>query len=140
MMLSIVVVLPAPLRPTRQTDSFSPTESDTDRRICARPRYVLMPSTSSMALMRAWPEDHLPDLRILLDLFQNSARQDEALIHDHDAIGVLENDVHVVLDDHRRDLLGTHDRTDHIHDRRLLARRNTAGGLVEEEKPGLERV
>src|SRR5207253_848556 len=34
MMLSMVVVLPAPLRPTRTTDSLSPTSSETCRRIC----------------------------------------------------------------------------------------------------------
>ena len=38
MMVSMVVVFPAPLRPTRATDSRSPTESETCRRIWACPR------------------------------------------------------------------------------------------------------
>jgi len=48
-MLSIVVVFPAPLRPTRQIDSPSPTRSETALKICAGPRNVLMRSSSSMA-------------------------------------------------------------------------------------------
>src|SRR6266545_3512506 len=66
MMLSMVVVFPAPLRPTRQTDSFSPTEKETWRRICAWPRYVLIDSTSSMA----GPEDRVLDRLIRPDLFR----------------------------------------------------------------------
>ena len=38
MMLSMVVVLPAPLRPTRQTTSWAPTLSDTPCRMWAGPR------------------------------------------------------------------------------------------------------
>src|SRR5215468_11842606 len=82
MMLSMVVVLPAPLRPTRQTHSFSPSLSETWRRIWARPRYVSTLVSSSMA----GPENELSDLLVLLDLFQNAAGQDEALVHDHDAV------------------------------------------------------
>ena len=50
MMLSMVVVLPAPLRPTRHTTSFSPTLSDTPCRMWAGPRKVLIALTSSTSL------------------------------------------------------------------------------------------
>ncbi len=47
MMLSMVVVLPAPLRPTRHTTSCAPTLSDTPCRMWAGPRKVSIALTSS---------------------------------------------------------------------------------------------
>jgi hypothetical protein len=47
MALSIVVVLPAPFRPTRQTASLAPTLRETPWRTCAGPRCVWTPSSSS---------------------------------------------------------------------------------------------
>src|SRR5215470_16115836 len=105
MMLSMVVVLPAPLRPTSTTDSFSRTASDTCRRMCARPRKVLMPCRSSMGRS----EDGVLDGLVVADLLGRPAGEDLALVHDHDAVGVLEDDVHVVLDDDRSNLLRAHD-------------------------------
>ena len=58
MMLSIVVVLPAPLRPTRQTTSLAPTLSDTPRRMCAGPRYVSIALTSSTSLVLRFRISH----------------------------------------------------------------------------------
>ena len=50
MMLSMVVVLPAPLRPTRQTTSWAPTLSDTPCRMWAGPRKVSIALTSSTSV------------------------------------------------------------------------------------------
>src|SRR2546425_2720463 len=94
MMLSMVVVLPAPFRPTRQTASRLPTLSDTRRRFCAGPRQVSMPSTSSMR----GPEQVRRHRLVPPDLVGGAARQDVALVHRHDPVRVLEGHVHVVLD------------------------------------------
>src|SRR5712664_888902 len=136
MMLSMVVVFPAPLRPTRQTDSFSPTVSDTCRRIWAWPRYVLMPCSSSMG----GPEHRVLHGLVPPDLFRAAAGEDLALMHDHDAVGVFEDDVHVVLDDDRGDLVRSDDRADDVHDGRLLPGAHAAGGLVEKEELRLQSV
>src|SRR5574342_650495 len=136
MMLSMVVVFPAPLRTTRHTASCSPTQSDTWRKTWARPRWLSIPRHSRMA-----PPAHcIFDLLVLPDLLGGAAREDDPLVHDHDAIRVLEDDVHVVLDDHGRDPLRAHHRADDIHDGRLLSSADAAGGLVEEEEPRPERV
>src|SRR6266536_1390146 len=95
-----------------------------------------MASTSSMA----GPENRVFDRLIAADLFRAATGQDDALVHDHDTVRVLEDDVHVVLDHHRRDLVRSHDRADDVHDGRLLSRAHAAGGLVEKEEPRLERV
>src|SRR2546422_11679542 len=109
MMLSMVVVLPAPLRPTRTTDSLSPTSSETCRRICARPRYVFMACSSSMG----GPEHCVLHRLVAADLFRAAAGENHALVHDHDPAGELEDDVHVVLDDHGGDPVRPDDRADH---------------------------
>src|SRR5881275_1674608 len=86
MMLSMVVVLPAPLRPTRTTDSCAPTSRETLRRIFARPRYVSILESSSMG----GPEDRVLDPLVVADLLRSAARQHHSLVHHHDAIRVLE--------------------------------------------------
>src|SRR5256714_14901967 len=131
MMLSMVVVFPAPLRPTKATDSLSPTSSATPRRICARPRYVLMACSSSMG----GPEHCVLHRLVAADLLGAATGENQALVHDHDPVGVLEDDVHVVLDDHGGDPLRPDDRADHVHDRRLLAGADATGRLVEEQEP-----
>src|SRR6266852_3130784 len=135
MMLSMVVVFPAPFRPTRHTDSLLPTLSDTRRRICAGPRQVSMASISSMR----GPEQVRGHRLVLPDLVGRAARQDRALVHRHDPVRVLEDHVHVVLDDHGGDVVRADDRGDDVHDRRLLARADAARRLVEEEEPRPQR-
>src|ERR1700675_1242347 len=137
MMLSMVVVLPAPLRPTRTTDSASPTFSETLLRTWAGPRKVLIRSISSMAVS---PQEIGRDLLVVPDLVRGAVGQDRALVHGDDPGAILEDHVHVVLDDDRRDPSRPHHLRDDVHDRRLLAGADAAGGLVEEEELGLERV
>src|ERR1700741_2906680 len=86
MMLSIVVVFPAPLRPTRQTASFSPTVSDSFRRIRACPRYVSIASTSSMA----GSEHGILHGFVPPDLLRAAAGEDLPFVHHDDAIRVPE--------------------------------------------------
>src|SRR6266481_6936574 len=136
MMLSMVVVLPAPFRPTRHTDSLLPTLSETRRRIWAGPRQVSMASISSMH----GPDQRRGDLLVVPDLVRRPAREDGALMHRHDPVGVLEHHVHVVLDDHGGDMIRSDDGSDHVHDRCLLAGADPAGRLVEEEQLGLQGI
>src|SRR3989337_2627097 len=137
MMLSMVVVLPAPLRPTRTTDSASPTFSDTLLRTCAGPRKVLIRSSSSMPL---GSEEIGGDLFVVPDFVRGAVGQDRALVHGDDPGAVLEDHIHVVLDDDGRDPPRPHHLRDDVHDRRLLAGADTAGRLVEEEGLGLGGV
>src|ERR1700716_3204569 len=136
MMLSIVVVLPAPFLPTRQTDSLLPTVSETFRRIWAGPRQVSMDSISSMR----GPDQRRRHRLVAPDLVRGAAGQDGALVHGHDPVRISEDDVHVVLDDDRGDVLRPDDRADDVHDRGLLAGADAAGRLVEEEEPRPQRV
>src|SRR6266508_4704158 len=118
MMLSMVVVLPAPLRPTRTTDSPSPTLSDTPLRTWAGPRKVLIRSTSSMAV---GSQEIGRDLLVVPDLIRGAVGENRALMHGDDARAVREDHVHVVLDDDGRDASRPHHFRDDVHDRRLLA-------------------
>src|SRR5690348_16957990 len=106
MMLSMVVVLPAPLRPTSTTDSLAPTLRQHCRRIFACPRYVSTSVSSSMAR----PEDGVLHRLVVADLLGLAAGEDLPLVHHHDAVRVAEDDVHVVLDHDRGDPLRADDR------------------------------
>src|SRR6266481_4823574 len=88
MMLSMVVVLPAPLRPTSTTDSASRTWSDTPLRTWAGPRKVLIRSISSIA---PGPEEVGGDLLVVPDLIGGAVRQDRALVHGDDPRAVPED-------------------------------------------------
>src|SRR5438445_7024337 len=92
----MVVVLPAPYRPTRTNDSASPTFSDTPLRTWAGPRNVLIRSTSSMAL---GSQEIGGDLLVVPDLIRGAVSQDGALVHGDDPGAVPKDHVHVVLDD-----------------------------------------
>src|SRR6266511_5424172 len=137
MMLSMVVVFPAPLRPTRHTDSPSRTVSEMLLSTWAGPRKVLIRSSSSMAL---GSQEIGGDLFVVPDLIRRAVGQDRPLVHGDDPGAVLEDHVHVVLDDHRRDPAGAHHRGDDVHDGRLLAGADAAGRLVEEQQLGPQRV
>src|SRR5216684_6347416 len=137
MMLSMVVVFPAPLRPTRTTDSPSRTVSDTPLRTWAGPRKVLMRSSSSTVLGSQKIRGHL---LVVADLLRGAVGQDRALVHGDDPRAVLEDHVHVVLDDHGGDPPRPHHRGDDVHDGRLLAGADAARRLVEEEELGAEGV
>src|SRR5713226_6082657 len=81
MMLSMVVVFPAPLRPTRHTDSPSRTVSDTPLRTWAGPRKVLIRSSSSTVL---GSQKIRGDLLVVPDLVRGAVGQDGALVHGDD--------------------------------------------------------
>ena len=125
MMLSMMVVRPAPLRPTSETTSPSSTVSDTPCRICAGPRKVLMPSTSSstwcsFALQAdsGAPSRMLATSSFALICVRRPVGKKPAFVHHHDAVGIAEHDIHVVLDDDGGHRPGAHDRGHRVHDLR----------------------
>ena len=79
-------------------------------------------------------------LLVLPDLVGRALGQDGALGHDDDAVGVLEDHVHVVLDDHGGDALAAHHGRDGIHDLALVAGGNAAGRLVQKQELGLQGI
>src|SRR5215471_13532718 len=126
-MLSMRVVRPAPLRPTKATTSSAATSIETLRRMCAGPRKVLMLSTSSNTFVILMPscrqgraEEDAGDIVVCLDFVRRSIGQEAALMHHHDAVGVAEHDVHVVLDDDRGHGSAALDRRYGVHDLRLI--------------------
>src|SRR3990170_1877064 len=94
MMLSMVVVLPAPLRPTRHTTSRSRTLSETLCRMCAGPRKVSMSFTSSIDV---GPEQVLGHVGVVADRLGRTVGEEPAFVHHDHAVRVLEHHVHVVL-------------------------------------------
>src|ERR671931_1761630 len=89
MMLSMVVVFPAPFRPTRHTASPFPTFSDTRRRISAGPRQVSIASTSSMR----GPDQRGGHRLVAADLVRRASGEDRPLVHRHDPVRVTEHHV-----------------------------------------------
>src|SRR5215471_7970762 len=146
-MLSMMVVRPAPLRPTSETTSPSSTLNVTPRRMCAGPRKVFMASTSSSTCLsfaiscrQRRAEKDVGDVLVRLDLLRRPVGEEPAFVHHHDAVRVAEHHVHVVLDDDGRHRAGAHDRGYGIHDLRLLARAHPARRLVEKEEFRAQRI
>src|SRR2546430_811461 len=146
-MLSMMVVRPAPLRPTSETTSPSPTLNVMPRRICAGPRKVLMASTSSSTRLSSAisgrqrrAEKDVGDVLVRLDLFRRPVGEEPAFVHHDDTVRVAEHHVHVVLDDNGRHRTRAYDRGYGIHDLRLLARAHPARRLVEEEQFWAQRI
>src|SRR6516162_9640282 len=145
-MLSMMVVRPAPLRPTSDTTSFSATVSDTSCRMWAGPRKVLMRSSSSStsAILASGrqrgAEQDAGDLVVRPDLRGRAIGEKSSLVHHHDAVRVAEYDVHVVLDDHCGHRAGAHHRGDGIHDLALVARAHAARGLIQKQELRPQRI
>src|SRR5215831_5215992 len=145
-MLSMMVVRPAPLRPTSDTTSLSSTLSDTPRRMCAGPRKVLMLSTSSstLRLLRSGrernTEENIGDVLVRLDFFRRPVGEERTFMHHHDAIRIAKNHIHVVLDDDGSHRAGAHDLGDGVHDLRLVARAHAARRFVEKQKLRSQRI
>src|ERR1700730_10014488 len=143
MMVRNVVVLPAPLRPTRQTSSPAATDRLT-------PLRIWLPSMSTFRFDK-------PSIATLSKFGSNShhrgnhgwigkectgrhVAEKRACLQGDDAMRVALDEVHVVFDlhngPHARRLGG---RDENLHDRVLVARRHTAGRLIEEDDGRIER-
>src|SRR5215470_1313086 len=98
MMVRSVVVLPAPLRPTRHTTSRSRTSRETRRRMWLAWMNTSMAWTASMSAAAVPAPHHQVDhLRVGPYGGRGGVRQHLALVQGDDAVRVAEHDVHVVL-------------------------------------------
>src|SRR5688572_5049694 len=95
------VDLPAPLAPSRQTNSPSRTSSDTPRRASTAPYRVTTSLTSSMCL-DVLSEVDLHHGRVGLHLGRRALRDFLAIVEHHHAVGHAHDQPHVVLDDEHR--------------------------------------
>src|ERR1700722_10956070 len=148
MMLRKVVVLPAPLRPTRQTSS----PAATDRLMPLRMR---LPSISTFKFDRlsikaaffklcskSWAGSNHGRYhgRIREEDIGRHIRKHHASLQRDDAMRIALDQVHVVLDlddgTHARRAGGGHQ---HLHDAMLVPGRNPAGRLGEQNDGGIER-
>src|SRR5262245_11305849 len=140
MMVRSVVVLPAPLRPTRHTTSRSRTSSDTRRRMwLAWMNTSISWTESTSGRAPPAPDDHVDHPRIGLYLGRRGIRQHLALVQRDDAVRVAEYDVHVVLDlDDGAKSHAPGCAHENLHDRVLVRRAHPARGLVEQDDLRLE--
>src|SRR4051812_38821676 len=126
--LFISVLLPAPLRPMRPTMAPEGTSSDTPRRICTAEMETLRFSTLSTLAY---------DVALYFRVGQRDRRRrigdDAAVIEGEHALREAAHHLHVVLDEKDGRAFGAHRREDHLHDAELLAARDAARGLVEQQ-------
>src|SRR5260370_32341113 len=96
MIVRNVVVLPAPLRPTRQTSSPAAILKLTPRRISLLWISTARSATSSTA---SQPPDHgRHDVAARPDHFRAAVGENFPIMHSDDAARITEHNVHVVLD------------------------------------------
>ena len=102
MIVRSVVVLPAPFRPTRQTTSPAPDLEPNPRRMWLAWMWTSSPATRSIAGGPTRPGGRRPGQTSTTSAPPDARRrrvgEDPALVERDDAVGVAEDDVHVVLD------------------------------------------
>src|SRR5438067_8459447 len=129
----MVVVLPAPLRPSSVTTSPSPMSKSMPCRMCDSPYHAFRPRTSSMARS----EVSLYHLRILRYRCIVALGQDLAALEHGDPIGERRHHREVVLH-HQHGAVGRHP-FDERGDALDVGMRHARGGLVEQHHFRIER-
>ena len=140
---SMVVVLPAPLRPSRHTSSPCPTESDTPRRIglpAISTRRPLISSINARAFTVRRADQGGGGLRVGEEVAHRLVGQHLAAAQADHAAGVGLDQVDVVLDQQQ----GLHPGAaggfgERRHDAVLVGGGDAAGGLVEQDHGGRKR-
>src|SRR5450755_750648 len=127
MMLRSVVVLPAPLRPTRVTISPSPTSKSTPRTIWLSSYQALSPRTLSMLAAQVGVDDALVAAHFGVAAFN----EDRAALHHRDAVAKLGDDAQIVFDEHDRSL--RRDGPDQRGDPADIFPPHPRGGLIEQQ-------
>src|SRR5690242_17007720 len=94
----MVVVLPAPLRPSSTVTASGRTRSETPCRMWCWPMFVCTPSSSSTSGMRA-PEVRGLDLRARADLGGRPVGDEAAVLQHRDRVGQGHHHVDLVLDE-----------------------------------------
>src|SRR6187402_605558 len=96
MMERIVVVLPAPLRPTRATTSPCATEIDTPCSVWLAPYQALRSLVSSIAIVLS--QIDATDLGVRLDVIRRAVGDQPPVMQHQDAVAEAENHLHLVFD------------------------------------------
>src|SRR5438132_9850875 len=132
MMLSMVVVLPAPLRPTRHTTSRSCTTSESPCKMWAGPRKVCTCTSSSIrqapsattpsgSLCRRCAQQRGCHGRVSTDVSRGAIGENSALVHHDNTIRVGKDHVHIMFDNHGGDVPRSDYGGNRIHDATLVA-------------------
>src|SRR5918996_1757122 len=130
-----VVVLPAPLRPTRPTSPPAGTSSVMFRKM-TNPRIVTWsPSTHSMSNVA---EHGLAHLGIGQHLVGRAVGDHPARVEDEDAPAIALDDLHVVLHEDGGDVALLENAHERVHDLELVLDAHATGGLVHEQELRLE--
>src|SRR5262245_10135323 len=142
MMDFIVVVLPAPLRPSSVTTSPENTSKSTPCRMCDSPYQACRPPTVRSGAPRpgsamADPQVGFLDGGIGRHRLVVAFRQDAAARQHRDAVGQVGDDAEIVLD-HEHGAVGRH-RLDQRRDAVDVLVAHAGGGLVEQHHGRVER-
>src|SRR3954453_2066058 len=128
------VDLPMPLRPMTATGS-PPTANDAPWTMCALPYQALRSSTASSGSDMLAPEVERLDELGGLDLLGRPLDHDGAVVHHRHGVRDPQRDVHVVLDQHDRDVALQAEQQ--LGQELALARREPGCGLVEHDHLGV---
>src|SRR6266496_1957652 len=135
MMLRIVVVLPAPLRPTSPTMAPVSIAKRSPRRMLTPLIATEMPSTRSTLV---FSENAAANLRACQHIGDRTVGNDFSAIECHGPFCVALHNLQVVLNEDRGDTALLERRHQRIHDRKLVARAHAAGRLVHQQQLRLE--
>src|SRR5262249_38537845 len=135
MMLRIVVVLPAPLRPTSPTMAPVSTTRLSPRRMVTALIATVIPSTRSMLVLA---KNGTTDLRACQHIGYRTVGNYFSTVKCDGPHGVALNDLHIVLYENRGDTALLERRHQCIHHGKLVARTHAAGWFVHQQRLRLE--
>src|SRR6266850_8140391 len=125
-----VVDFPAPFLPASITTSPCPTARLASKSTLARPYPAFTRTSSSSAKV------DLLDARVGLDLHRRPCSDELTRIEHHDAVGVAEDHVHVVLGEKHCDALAASERGGELHERSTLFGCHAGCRFVHQQEPG----
>src|SRR5262249_25195527 len=130
-MVRSVVVFPAPLAPSRHTNSPAPTVSVTPWSAAIRPYRASTPSSVSTGPRSEIGPDHLG---VALDLLGGAVRDEPTVVQDEHVVGDAHDQPHVVLHEEHGHA-AVPDLPDEAGHRRLLGRGHARRRLVQQQEP-----
>src|SRR6266536_5167821 len=146
MIVRMVVVLPAPLRPSSTVTASGRIRSDTPCKMWCWPMWVWRSSTSRMLVSinlartgHAAAEVGRLDLEVLADRLGRAVGDQAAVLEHRDRVGQRHHHVDLVLDEQDRLVAPGLDALDEADDGRHLFERHARGGLVEQQDLRLQR-
>src|SRR5258708_2667974 len=136
MMVASSVVLPTPFLPSTANAPRAGSASSISSRTPDSPYPARTPVNRSASDMALLPEVDFVHALVPGDLLRRPLDQHFALHQNGDALREAEHQIHVVLDDQDRDVLG--ELVEHLQDAMRFQRRHARGGLVEEQHLGVQ--